>query len=154
MNRLTDDQGDGDLGVLLDGGGDVVDVGLVLVKTILSYLVLAVGRKSRAVTVGQVVDDEGAHDGWVGAGGILCLDVGEVGVYSGNLCGVVTEIISMWYFIESMLVRHSQPYERAEFGDSAGLGLQAGRERGDRKGVDLRGVVRVGVDLLASEGVA
>lgn len=91
---LTDYQGDRDLRVLLDGSSDVVDVGLVLVETILGNLVLAVGRKSRAVTVGQVVDDEGAHDGRIGAGGVLRLDVGEVSVHSGNLCGVVTEVIS------------------------------------------------------------
>jgi len=87
---LTDDEGDGSLGVLLEDGGDGVDVGLVLVEAVVGDLVLSIGSQCRAITVGQVVDYEGAHDGRVGAGGVLCLDVGQVGVHGGNLGGGVT----------------------------------------------------------------
>jgi hypothetical protein len=47
-----------------------------------------------------------------------------------------------------------QPHERADFGNSTGLGHQTRRQRRDSDRLDLRGVVRVGVDLLASERVA
>lgn len=82
---LTDDERDRDLGVLLDDGGNRVDVSLVLVKAIVGDSVLSVGRKRRAVTVGQVVDYESANDGWRSTGGILRLDVSEVGVNGRDL---------------------------------------------------------------------
>jgi hypothetical protein len=71
---LTDDEGDGGLGVLLEDGGDGVDVGFVLGEAVVGDGVLAVGSQSSAVAVGQVVDDECADD--VCAGGVLRLDVG------------------------------------------------------------------------------
>jgi hypothetical protein len=87
---LTDYEGHGDVRVLLDDGGDGVDVGLVLGKTILSDLVFTVGSQRRAVAVGQVVDYESAHDGRRSAGGVLRFDVGEVGVHGRDLGGGVT----------------------------------------------------------------
>ena len=90
FSRLTDDEGDGDVGVLLDDGSDGVDVGPVLVHAVVGDGVLAVGGQSGTVTVGQVVDYESADDGRVGAGGVLRLDVGQVGVHGGNLGGGVT----------------------------------------------------------------
>ena len=86
--RLTDDEGHGNVGVLLEDGGDGVDVGLVLVDTVVGDGVLAVGGQCRTITVRQVVDYESADEG--GAGGVLRLDVGQVGVHGGNLGGGVT----------------------------------------------------------------
>ena len=86
---LTDDERHGDIGVLLEDGGDGVDVGLVLVDAVVGDGVLAVGGQCGTITVGQVVDYEGANDGRRGAGGVLRLDVGQVGVHSGNLGGGV-----------------------------------------------------------------
>jgi len=88
--RLTDDERHGDVGVLLEDGGDGVDVGLVLVDAVVGDGVLAVGGQSGTITVGQVVDYEGANDGRRGAGGVLRFDVGQVGVHGGNLGGCVT----------------------------------------------------------------
>lgn len=88
--RLTNHKGDGSLGVLLDDSSDGVDVFLVLVETIISNLVLAVGGKRRAVTVGQVVDDESAHDRRGSTSGVLRLDVSEVSVHGRDLGGGVT----------------------------------------------------------------
>jgi hypothetical protein len=87
---LTDDERDGSLGVLLEDGGDGVDVGLVLGEAVVGDGVLAVGSQRCAVAVGQVVDYESANDGRVGAGGVLGFDVGQVGVHGGNLGGGVT----------------------------------------------------------------
>jgi len=87
---LTNHKGNGSLGVLLDDGGDGVDVFLVLVETVVGNRQLAVGRKGRAVTVGQVVDDESAHDWRGGTGGVLGLDVRKVGVHGRDLGGGVT----------------------------------------------------------------
>ena len=47
-----------------------------------------------------------------------------------------------------------QPHIGAGVGDLRCLGLQTGRQRRDRERVDLGSVVRVGVDLLAGEGVS
>ena len=88
--RLTDDERNGDIGILLDDGGDGVNVGPVLVHAVVGDGVLAVGGQSSTITVGQVVDYEGTNDGRRGAGGVLRLDVGQVGVHGGNLGGGVT----------------------------------------------------------------
>jgi hypothetical protein len=151
--RLTNHKGNGSLGVLLDDGSDGVDVFLVLVETIISNLVLAVGRKRRAVTVGQVVDNESAHDRRGSTSGVLRLDVSEVSVHGRDLGGGVA------VRNQSLILKHdsrtnSQPHERAKFGNSAGLSHQARRQRRDRERLNFRSVVRVGVDLLAGEWVA
>jgi len=132
----SENDGDGSLGVLLDDSGDGVDVFLVLGETTVSDLVLAVGCKRRAVTVRQVVDDESAHDRRGSASGVLRLDVSKVSVHGRDFGGGV------------------KPHERADFGNSACLGHQARRQRRDSERLNLRSVVRVGVDLLASEWVA
>jgi len=87
---LTDDERNRDIGVLLDDGGDGVNVGPVLVDAVVGDGVLAVGGQGSTITVGQVVDYEGTNDGRRGAGGVLRLDVGQVGVHGGNLGGGVT----------------------------------------------------------------
>lgn len=86
---LTDHEGHGGLGVLLDDGGDGVDVGLVLVQAVVGDGVLAVAGKGGAVSVREIVDDECAHDRRGSAGRVLGLDVGEVGVHSRDLGGGV-----------------------------------------------------------------
>ena len=88
--RLTDDERDGDIRILLDNGGDGVNVGPVLVDAVVGDGVLAVGGQGSTITVGQVVDYEGTNDGRRGAGGVLRLDVGQVGINGGNLGGSVT----------------------------------------------------------------
>lgn len=88
--RLTDDERDGDIGVLLDDGGDGVNVGPVLVHAVVGDGVLAVGGQGSTITVGQVVDYEGTDDRRGGAGGVLRLDVSQVGVHGGDLGGGVT----------------------------------------------------------------
>lgn len=90
FSRLTDDERNGDIGILLDDGGDGVNVGPVLVHAVVGDGVLAVGGQGSTITVGQVVDYEGTNDGRGGAGGVLRLDVGQVGVHGGNLGGGVT----------------------------------------------------------------
>lgn len=90
FSGLTNDERHGDIGVLLEDGGDGVDVGLVLVDAVVGDGVLAVGGQSSTITVGQVVDYEGANDRGRSTGGVLRLDVGQVGVNCGNLGGGVT----------------------------------------------------------------
>ena len=85
---LADDARNRNIGVLLEDGGDGIDVGLVLVDTVVGDGVLAVGGQSCTITVGKVVDYEGANDGRRGASGVLRLNVGQVGVHGGNLGGV------------------------------------------------------------------
>lgn len=89
-------------------------------------MVLAVGRKRRAVTVRQVVDDESAHDRWGSTSGVLRLDVREIGVHGRDLGGGVT-INDQYVVLKRYFKPNSQPHERAKFGNSAGLGLQARR---------------------------
>lgn len=88
--RLTNDKRDWSLGVLLENCGNGVDVCLVLVETVLGNVVLSIGGQSRAVTVGQVVNNECADDRRVGTSGVLCLDISHVSVHGGNLGGGVT----------------------------------------------------------------
>ena len=47
-----------------------------------------------------------------------------------------------------------QPDKSASIGDLRCLGLEAGRQRRNGNRVDLGSVVRVGIDLLAGEGVS
>lgn len=116
-------------------------------------MVLAVGRQSRTVTVGQVVNNKGTNDWRASTGSILRLDVGHVGVHGGNLgCAVTT--VCQKTSVTWIACSDLQPDVCANFGDGASLGLQTGRQRRDGQGVDLRGIVRVGVDLLAKEDVA
>ena len=64
MTALTlDPLLDLDVGVLLDDGGDGVDVGPVLVDAVVFDGVLAVGGQGSTITVRQVVDYKGANDG-------------------------------------------------------------------------------------------
>lgn len=108
FSRLTDDEGDGNVGVLLDDGGDGVDVGPVLVHAVVGNGVLAVGGQSGTITVGQVVNYEGADDGRRGAGGVLRLDVGQVGVHGGNLGGGVTACCQLECLRTAKWVTYSQ----------------------------------------------
>lgn len=153
IQELTNDKGDGSLGVLLDDSGDGVDVFLVLGETTVSDLVLAVGCKRRAVTVRQVVDDESAHDRRGSTSGVLRLDVSKVSVHGRDFGGGVT-VNGQRLIMKRMFKFNLQPHERADFGNSACLGHQARRQRRDSERLNLRSVVRVGVDLLASEWVA
>lgn len=82
---LTNDKRHAHIRVLLDDSIDGVNVVVVVLKTIVRDRVLAIRGKGSAVTVGQVVDDESAHDWRVGTSGVLRLDVGEVGVHGGDL---------------------------------------------------------------------
>ena len=106
--RLTDDKGDGHIGVLLDDGGDGVNVGPVLVDAVVGDGVLAVGGQGSTITVGQVVDYEGTNDGRRGAGGVLRLDVGQVGVHGGNLGGGVTSCCQLECLRTAKWVTYSQ----------------------------------------------
>jgi hypothetical protein len=153
VTGLTNDEGHGDLGVLLEDGGDGVNVGLVLGEAVLGDLVLAVGGQGRAVTVGEVVDHEGAHDWGRSAGGVLRFDVGQVCIHGWDLGGGVTvydQHSSFW----SCRLNNLQPNIGAGVGNLACLGLQAGGQRRNGQRVDLGGVVRVGVDLLAGKWVS
>jgi hypothetical protein len=151
--RLTNHKGHGSLGVLLDDGGDGVNVLLVLVETIVSNLQLAVGGKRRAVTVGQVVDDESAHDRRGSTSGVLRFDVSEVSVHGRDL-GLGVTVNGQRLIMRCNISPNLQPHERANLGYSAGLGHQTGRQRRDSERLNLGSVVGVGVDLLADEWVA
>ena len=139
--QLTNHKGDGSLGVLLDDSGDGVNVFLVLGETAVSNLVLAIGGKSRAVAVRQVVDNESAHDRRGGTGGVLRLDVREVSVHGRDLGGGVTVNGQCLILKGNSGSSNLQPHERADFGDSAGLGHQARRQRRNGERLNLRSII-------------
>ena len=94
--------------MLLDNSCDGVDVGLVVCQTIVGHRVLAVGSKSRTITVGKIVYDKGTHDWGTGTGLVECFDVGEVGVHGWDLgCGV-TEVVSLYLQRPCPLYTYSQ----------------------------------------------
>ena len=84
-------QSNRDVGVQIELGLDGINVCLVLGETVISNRVLAVGGSRSTVTVRQIVDNEGAHDGWVGTGGILGRDVLQVGSDGWNFGSSITK---------------------------------------------------------------
>lgn len=121
--------------VLLQHRRDAVDVRLVVAHPVVRDRVLAVGRRRGAVAVRQVVDDESAHHRRRGPARVQLIDVGEEGVHLRHLG------------------RRVEPGEGPDVGRLGGRRGQAARQRGNGRRRDLRGVVRVGVHLLAREGV-
>ena len=73
-----DDRNDTDGGVGRDGGGDGIDVGLVVGHTVVRNGVFTVGSLGMAITVGEIVDDD-LDDGL----GALRLSIGKVGRAGG-----------------------------------------------------------------------
>lgn len=80
---VTDDQENANVRVLENHGADGVDVLLVLGNAAVSNGVLAVRGGGSAVAVGKIVDDELA--GVVSASGVGLANIGQCGVYQGNL---------------------------------------------------------------------
>lgn len=86
-----DDKDGADVAVRLELGHDAVDVRLVVGHAVVGNSVLAVGRRCRAVTVGQVVDDEQAGVGRRSAGLVEGANVTEGFGHQGrDLGGSVT----------------------------------------------------------------
>ncbi len=134
--------------LLLDG----VDVGFVICNTIVGDAVLAIGRRRRAISVGQIIHDKEAGVGRA-RGLVGGANVGEsAGHQSRHLVGCVARAVSAQ---KQILTggQNSQPLEGRHLGDGGGLCSHSASEGRDGTSRDLRRIIAIGPHLDTGKGV-
>jgi len=139
-----DDKDHAGLGVLHEDRFDGIDVLLVQCSTAVGDGVLAIGGKSGAVTIWEIVDDERADDWWGSTGGIESLDVGEVCVHGWDFGGGIT-VSSVRNEKRPFMEWYLQPDKGTDLGNSSSLRGEGSSQRWNGQRMDLRRIVWVGV---------